>query len=32
MENYKILKDLVGFNTIKDKENNEIIEYIEKYL
>ena len=32
MEKYKILKDLVGFNTIKDKENKEIIEYIEKYL
>ena len=32
MEKYKILKDLVKFNTIKDKENKEIIEYIEKYL
>lgn len=32
MENYKILKDLVKFNTIKDKENKEIINYIEKYL
>lgn len=32
MEKYKILKDLVGFNTIKDKENKEIIDYIEKYL
>lgn len=29
---YKILKDLVSFNTIKDKENKEIIQYIEKYL
>ncbi|MBR6504826.1 MAG: M20/M25/M40 family metallo-hydrolase [Clostridia bacterium] len=32
MEEYKILKDLVKFNTIKDKENKEIIDYIEKYL
>lgn len=32
MENYKILKDLVAFNTIKDKENKEIINYIESYL
>lgn len=32
MEKYKILKDLVKFNTIKDKENKEIIEYIENYL
>lgn len=32
MEEYKILKDLVSFNTIKDKENKEIIDYIEKYL
>lgn len=32
MENYKILKDLVKFNTIKDKENKEIINYIENYL
>ena len=32
MEKYKILKDLISFNTIKDKENKEIIEYIEKYL
>lgn len=29
---YKVLKDLVGFNTIKDKENKEIINYIENYL
>ena len=32
MKEYKILKDLVSFNTIKDKENNKIINYIEKYL
>ena len=32
MEQYKLLKDLVSFNTIKDKQNKEIIEYIEKYL
>jgi acetylornithine deacetylase/succinyl-diaminopimelate desuccinylase-like protein len=32
MEKYKILKDLIGFNTIKDKENKEIIEYIENLL
>ena len=32
MEKYKILKDLVKFNTIKDKENKEIVEYIENYL
>ena len=32
MGNYKILKDLINFNTIKDKENKEIINYIEKYL
>ena len=32
MEKYKILKELVGFNTIKDKENEKIINYIEKYL
>ena len=32
MSKYKILKDLVNFNTIKDKENKQIIEYIEKYL
>ena len=32
MNKYKILKDLVKFNTIKDKENKEIINYIEKYL
>ena len=32
MSDYKILKELVKFNTIKDKQNKEIIEYIEKYL
>lgn len=32
IEEFKILKDLVGFNTIKDKENSFIIDYIEKYL
>lgn len=32
MKDFKILKDLVKFNTIKDKENKEIIDYIEKVL
>lgn len=32
MEEYKILKDLIKFNTIKDKENKEILDYIENYL
>ena len=32
MKEYKLLKDLVSFNTIKDLENKEIINYIEKYL
>ena len=32
MEQYKILKDLISFNTIGDKENSKIIEYIENYL
>lgn len=32
MEDYKILKDLISFNTIKDKENKKIINYIENYL
>lgn len=32
MEKYKILKDLIKFNTIKDNENKEIINYIENYL
>ena len=32
MEDFKILKDLINFNTIKDKQNKEIINYIEKIL
>ncbi len=32
MEDYKILKKLVSFNTIKDKENKGILNYIEDYL
>lgn len=32
MKEYKILKDLVGFNTIKDAENKKIINYIKEYL
>lgn len=32
MKEYKILKDLISLNTIKDKQNTEIINYIEKYL
>ena len=28
----ELLKDLVSFNTIKDKENKEIMDYIENYL
>ena len=32
MKEFEILKDLVKFNTIKDKENEEIINYIENYL
>lgn len=32
MEKYKILKELVKFNTIKDKENKEILNFIENYL
>ena len=32
MEEFKVLKDLIKFNTIKDKENKEIISYIEEYL
>lgn len=32
MEEFKILKDLVKFNTIKDKENKKIVNYIENYL
>ena len=29
---FKILKDLIRFNTIKDEQNKEIIDYLEKYL
>ena len=32
MEKYQILKNLVGFNTIKDEENRKIINYIENIL
>jgi len=32
MEEYKILKDLVGFNTIKNEGNKKIINYIEILL
>jgi len=32
MEKYQILKDLIKFNKIKDKEDKEIIDYIEKVL
>lgn len=32
MKEYKILKDLIKFNTIKDKENFEIINYLENVL
>ena len=32
MKKYKILEDLVKFNTIKYKENQKIIDYIENYL
>ena len=32
MEQYKILKDLISFNTIKDKENKEILNYIEDFF
>ncbi len=32
MNEFKILKDLVKFNTIKDNENKEILNYIESYL
>ena len=32
MEKYEILKNLVKFNTIKDKENSKTINYIENYL
>lgn len=32
MNEIEILSDLVKFNTIKDKENNQILDYIESYL
>ncbi len=32
MEKYQILKELVKFNTIKDKDNKNIVDYIEKIL
>lgn len=32
MDAKEILKKLVGFNTIKDKENKEIMDFIENYL
>ena len=32
MDSYKILNDLIKFNTIRDKENKKIIDYIEKTL
>jgi len=32
MKNYENLKKLISFNTIKDKENTEIMNYIENYL
>lgn len=32
MEKYKILKDLISFNTINDKENSKIIDYLEEFL
>lgn len=32
LQKYKILKDLISFNTINDKENKKIIDYIENYL
>lgn len=32
MSDYKLLKQLLKFNTIKDKENKEIINFIENYL
>ncbi len=32
IEEFKVLKDLVKFNTIKDNENKEILNYIEAYL
>ena len=32
MDVVNILRDLVKFNTIKDKENKKILDYIENYL
>ncbi len=32
MKDYKILNDLIKFNTIQDKENKRIVDYIENYL
>lgn len=32
MNKYKVLKDLIRFNTIKDKQNTEIMNYLENYL
>lgn len=32
MKDYRILSDLIKFNTIQDKENKEILNYIENYL
>ena len=32
MEDIKILEKLVSFNTIKDKENSQIMDFIEEYL
>ena len=32
MSDYKILEDLIRFNTIQDKQNEEIINYIESFL
>ena len=32
MEKYQILKDLIKFNTVQDKQNTEILDYIEELL
>ena len=32
MEKYQILKDLIKFNTVQDKKNTEILDYIEELL
>ena len=32
MKDYRVLKELVIFNTIRDKENKEIVNFIELYL